>query len=287
MRIALLGSNGQLGSDLRRSLGHHETTFLTRTDFDVVDHAGVKRRLLELQPEVIVNTTAYHRVDDCESQPALAYAVNALAVVNLMRIANELDALLIHFSTDYVFDGKSSQPYDETAPAMPLSIYGNSKLAGEYIVRSMAAHHIVIRTCGLYGAAGSRGKGGNFVETMLSKAFAGDKIRVVADQVLTPTYTVDLADQTAVLLDSGRTGLFHITNEGSCSWFEFAAAIFALAGVKADLSATTSDLYNAPAHRPKYSVLENARLKQFGLNRMRPWSDALAAYLRARQSVRG
>ena len=235
-------------------------------------------------PDVILNTTAYHRVDDCESQPEVAYAVNVLAVLNLVRIANELNALLVHISTDYVFDGKSSQPYTETSPAMPLSVYGNSKLAGEYIVRSLASRHIVIRTCGLYGIAGSRGKGGNFVEIMLAKAFAGDQIRVVSDQILTPTYTFDLAQQIEVLLASGETGLFHITNEGSCSWYEFAHAIFEFSGVKAALSPTTSESYKAPAQRPKYSVLENARLKTLGLNRMRPWNEALVGYFAAKKS---
>ena len=167
---------------------------------------------------------------------------------------------------------------------MPLSVYGNAKLAGEYIVRSTAANHILIRTCGLYGVAGSRGKGGNFVETMLAKARAEDKIRVIADQTVTPTYTADLAKQVAVMVDAGVHGLFHATNEGSCSWFEFASAIFELAGVKADLSATTSDLYKTPAIRPKYSVLENARLKELGLNQMRPWREALAAYLHEKKT---
>jgi len=138
----------------------------------------------------------------------------------------------------------------------------------------------MIRTCGLYGAAGSSGKGGNFVQTMLAKAHRKEPIRVVNDQVITPTYTVDLANQIAGVLQAGHLGLFHMTNEGSCTWFEFARAIFDTAGVEANLSPTTSDVFKAPAIRPAYSVLENARLKELGLNRMRHWREALAAYLK-------
>lgn len=280
MKIALLGANGQLGQDLRRALTGHEVTPLTRSECDVTDHARTRALLMDVHPDVVLNTTAYHRVDDCESRPEPAYAVNALAVLNLVRVANDLDAALVHISTDYVFDGKSSEPYTERSAPLPLSVYGNSKLAGEYMVRSAARRYFLIRSCGLYGVAGSSGKGGNFVETMLQKARAEESIRVVSDQVTTPTYTRDLAEQIALLLPTAHYGLFHITSEGSCSWYEFARAIFELAGVKAGLSPTTSDVYKTRAIRPPYSVLENARLKELGLNRMRHWRDALAAYLR-------
>jgi dTDP-4-dehydrorhamnose reductase len=284
LRIAILGANGQLGSDLLKALSDHDLVPFTRDRFDVTDHQNTRTALMAAHPEVVINTTAYHRVDDCESQPETAYAVNVLAVLNLIRAANEIGAQFVHFSTDYVFDGVASEPYTEAAPPMPLSVYGNSKLSGEFIVRSLAPRHLLVRTCGLYGTAGSRGKGGNFVETMLSKARAGEKIRVVADQVLTPTYTADLASQVRLMLESKQKGLFHVTNEGMCSWFEFAQAIFELAGIQADLLPTTSDLYKTPAIRPKYSVLENARLKNLGLNRMRHWRDALSAYLVAKKN---
>jgi dTDP-4-dehydrorhamnose reductase len=231
-----------------------------------------------------VNTTAYHRVDDCEAQAELAYGVNAIAVLNLIRIANDIDAALVHFSTDYVFDGSGRTPYSEDSVALPLSIYGNSKLAGELLVRTTARRFFLIRTCGLYGRAGSRGKGGNFVETMLAKAKNGDAIRVVDDQTLTPTSTLELARQLSVLMKTAHYGLYHATCEGACSWYEFAAAIFEIAGIAANLSPTTSELYKTPASRPHYSVLENARLKRLGLNRMRNWREALAEYLDTRTS---
>jgi dTDP-4-dehydrorhamnose reductase len=279
MRIAILGANGQLGRDLVRTLAAHEVFAFTRSDFDVTDYAKTREAISPVRPQVVINTTAFHRVDDCETQAELAYSVNVLAVLNLVRIANDLAASLVHFSTDYVFDGRSREPYTESSLPMPLSVYGNAKLAGEYIVRTLANNPVVIRTCGLYGAAGSRGKGGNFVETMLAKARAGDKIRVISDQIVTPTYTADLAKQVAAMVQADVRGLFHATNEGSCSWYEFARAIFDLAQVPADLSSTTSALYKTPATRPGYSVLENARLKQLGLNQMRPWREALGAYL--------
>ena len=280
MKIALLGANGQLGRDLQRALHSHEITPVTRAELDVTDHARTRAMLADLRPEAILNTTAHHRVDDCESQPEIAYGVNAVSVLNLVRVANELDAVLVHFSTDYVFDGKAQKPYTEKSEPFPLSVYANSKLAGEFLVRTVATKYFLVRTCGLYGNAGSRGKGGNFVETMLRKARQGDSIQVVNDQTLTPTYTADLANQIARVLPTTHYGLFHMTNEGSCSWYEFAQTIFELAGIEADLTPTTSELYKTPAIRPSYSVLENARLKELGMNEMRHWRDALTAYLK-------
>ena len=280
MKIALLGANGQLGRDLQDALRSHDVRGFTRKDFDVTDHARTRSVLMDLRPDVVLNTTAYHRVDDCESNPALAYDVNTLAVLNLIRAANDVDAILLHISTDYVFDGKSREPYTEKSDPFPLSVYANSKFAGEMLVQTTARRYFLIRTCGLYGAAGSHGKGGNFVETMRSKAKRGEAIKVVEDQTVTPTWTADLAQQIARVLPTEHYGLFHMTNEGSCTWYEFARTIFQLSGLQADLSPTTSDVYKTPATRPKYSVLENARLKELGLNQMKHWREALAAYLK-------
>lgn len=280
MKIALLGASGQLGHDLQPALRSHEIHALTRKELDVTEFSHTRELLLDTHPDVILNTTAYHRVDDCETQPDLAYRTNALAALNLVRIANDLDAVLVHISTDYVFDGRATQPYTEDAVPFPLSVYGNSKLAGEFLVRALCKKYFLIRTCGLYGSAGSQGKGGNFVETMITKAKRGESIRVVNDQVATPTYTVDLAHQIARVIQLTEYGLYHMTNEGSCTWYEFAKSIFELSGMEADLSPTTSEIYKAPAIRPQYSVLENARLKKLGLNEMRPWREALTAYLK-------
>lgn len=279
MRICILGANGQLGRDLTAALAAHDVIPFTRRDFDVTDHARARMVLSESKPEMIVNLTAYHRVDDCESNPDLAYGVNVLSVLNLVRIANDLDAKIVQFSTDYVFGGSSTRPYAESSEPFPLSVYGNSRLAGEYVVRTQSQRFLLIRTCGLYGHAGSQGKGGNFVETMLKKARKGDAIRVVNDQTVTPTSTLDLARQLALLLPTSHEGLFHATNEGACSWHEFAAAIFEITGIPANLSPTTTADYKTPAVRPRYSVLDNRRLKDLGLNQMLPWRAALAEYL--------
>ena len=285
MRIALLGSNGQLGQDLKVALAEHDVVPFTRRDFDVTDHLAVRAALSAAHPSLILNTTAWHRVDDCETLPEAAYATNVLAVLNLIRIANDLDGILVHVSTDYVFSGTSRVPYTERSEPFPLSVYGNSKLAGEYLVRSFARKYFLIRSCGLYGHAGSQGKGGNFVETMLRKARLGERIHVVDDQIVTPTSTQDLAIQIGLLITTSHFGLFHATNEGACSWYDFAKAIFELSGVRADLLPTTSSAFRAAAARPPYSVLENARLKELGMNRMRHWKDALADYLKKRTAV--
>jgi dTDP-4-dehydrorhamnose reductase len=279
MRISIIGANGQLGQDLTAALTGHDILPFTRKEFDVTDHVRARAVLSEARPEMIVNLTAYHRVDDCETKPDLAYTVNVVAMLNLVRIANDLGAKIVQFSTDYVFNGEAATPYDESSEPFPLSVYGNSRLAGEYVVRTQAHRYVLIRTCGLYGRAGSQGKGGNFVETILRKARNHEPIQVVEDQIVTPTSTADLARQLALVLPAPLEGLFHVTNEGACSWYEFAAAILDIAGISASLSRISSQAYNAAARRPRYSVLENKRLKDLGLNRMLHWRAALAEYL--------
>jgi dTDP-4-dehydrorhamnose reductase len=280
MRIALLGANGQLGNDLRSVLIADEVTALTRADFDVCDTARADEVLDRVHPEVVINTTAYHRVDEAEGRADLAFAVNAVAVEHLGRWCAARDATFVHFSTDYVFRGDVPAPRRETDSAEPVSVYGASKLAGEHLARLAAPRHFVVRTCGLYGRGGSAGKGGaNFVELMLRLAREGKAIRVVGDQVLAPTSTQDLAAAVARLIRTERYGLYHITNTGSCSWFEFAQAIFELAGVEADLSPTTAAEHGARAARPAYSVLAHEALLAAGLPDLPPWRDALRRYL--------
>ena len=187
--------------------------------------------------------------------------------------------MLVHFSTDYVFDDPQRKPFVETDTSSPQSIYALSKLAGELIVRRYAQKYFLIRTCGLYGRTGSGGKGGNFVKTMLRLARAGKPIRVVSDQVLTPTSTKDLAEKLAPLLHTNKYGLYHMTNTGECSWCDFAAEIFRLAGLTPDLQPTTSAAFGAKARRPAYSVLDNLAYRNAGFADFRPWQEALADYL--------
>lgn len=283
MRIAIIGANGQLGTDLCAVLAGDEVTPFVHADFDVRDHAAAAAALTAARPAVVINTAAFHRVDDCETEVEPAFAVNTLAVHALARWCAAHDAALVHFSTDYVFAGTATAPRAETDPAEPRSVYGASKLAGELLVRVACERHYLVRTSGLYGFGGSRGKGGaNFVELMLRLAAEKRPIRVVSDQLLTPTYTHDLAVAVAQLIRTGRYGLYHITNTGSCSWYEFAARVFAAAGVAADLSATTSAAYGARAERPAYSVLAHGALLAAGIADLPDWRDALARYLARR-----
>jgi dTDP-4-dehydrorhamnose reductase len=286
--ILLLGANGQLGTDLRRTLPPAALIPLTRADLDVTDQEAVERVLAAHSPAWAINTAAYHRVDDIETKDAaLAFAVNEVAVGHLARACTHHGTRLLHLSTDYAFGGGSPgappRPYTEDTPPAPLSVYGASKVAGERRVRAAGPDHVVVRSSGLYGVAGSAGKGGNFVETMLRLARQGAPVKVVNDQVLGPTYTADLAEGIARLIAADPPGgLYHLTNAGACSWFEFAGRIFERCRLSPDLQPTTSAEYNAPARRPPYSVLANARAAALGLAPLRPWSEALDAYLRAK-----
>jgi dTDP-4-dehydrorhamnose reductase len=192
----------------------------------------------------------------------------------------------VHFSTDYVFDGGLRRPYAETDAPGPLSVYATSKLAGERLVQRYCSRHFVIRTCGLYGLAGSRSKGGNFVETVLRAAAQGKTLRVVNDQVVTPTSTAELAQRLALVIQNGNYGLYHMTNTGECSWYEFASEVFRAAGVTADVRPVDSVTFGAKARRPPYSVLDNRAMRAAGVGEFRPWQEALAEYVSARRASR-
>ena len=287
MTTLLIGATGQLGTELRQAFGDHDLAPLAHSDLELTDRAQVREALDKYRPGLILNTAAYHRVDECEDEPERAFAVNAMAVRDLATAAKGIGAVLVHFSTDYVFDGRQRRPYREVDLPGPLSVYAASKLAGEYFIRAILERHFLIRTCGLYGLAGSREKGGNFVETMLRLAREGREIRVVGDQVLTPTSARELARKVRQLVETGRYGLYHITNNGECSWYQFAQAIFELAGLNPRLFETTSAAYGARANRPAYSVLDNAKLHRLGLDDLRPWHEALKEYLEVRRAMKG
>jgi dTDP-4-dehydrorhamnose reductase len=282
--ILLIGASGQLGTNLRRALPQGVVLPLTRADLDITDRDAVERVLAAHAPAWVINTAAYHRVDDIETKDArLAFAVNEEAVGHLAQVCALRGARLLHLSTDYVFGGGPPGPYAEDAPPAPLSVYGKSKLAGERLARDASLDHVVVRSSGLYGIAGSAGKGGNFVETMLRLARKGEGIKVVNDQIVGPTYTADLAAAIAQLIEANPSGgIYHLTNTGECSWYEFATRIFAFCGLTPDLKPTTSDEYGAPARRPSHSVLANTRAAALGVPPLRPWPDALTAYLRAK-----
>lgn len=283
-RVTVLGATGQLGTDLCQQLSAlgHEVAALTHRDLEVCDAGDLADRLTEIEPEVVINTAAFHKVEACEEDIERAFAVNCYAVRNLARTCNRIGACLVHMSTDYVFGGEQKTPYREGSPLGPVNVYGVSKAAGEYFVRSLSRRYLLVRSSGLYGIAGSSGKGGNFVETMLRLGRERGAVSVVTDQVLSPTYTWDLASKITELVGAGAEGMFHVTNDWACSWYEFARSIFELADPTVAVRPTTTDQMESAVTRPSYSVLENHRLREKGFATLRPGPEALAAYLKAR-----
>ncbi len=282
MKTLLLGSTGQLGRDLAPLL-LGELVPVTRADADFTAPGRLAALVKAHAPDAVVNCAAYNFVDKAEAEPDVAFAVNAWAVRELAGICRDVGAKLVHVSTDYVFglDTSRTHPFAEDDAPGPVSVYGLSKLVGEYVARTLAPKHLVVRTCGLYGL---RGTGGNFVETMLDAAGQGKRLRVVNDQRCTPSATTDVAATIAALIAADAVGLFHATNAGSCTWYELAAEIFRQTGVRADLSPCGTADRTAPAKRPPYSVLSMAKLATVGVPAPRPWHDAVGAYLDERKN---
>ncbi len=283
MKIAIIGADGQLGTDLCKVIDEKEQVRLTVADIDITDEAISRKVLSLISPDVIINTAAYHRVDDCEENDQIAYNVNSHGARNLAIIAREINAKLVHISTDYVFDGDKGSPYTEEDTPNPKTSYGISKLAGELFVKYLWEKHFLIRTCGLYGVAGCLGKGGgNFVENMIKKGKSGDSISVVTDEIITPTYAFHLAKAIYQLIKTDKFGLYHLSSEGECSWWEYAQTIFDLLKMPITVQKTSASQIKAKAHRPKYSVLDNKRLRDNGFKPIPHWTDGLKEYLAER-----
>jgi dTDP-4-dehydrorhamnose reductase len=284
MKVLLIGASGQLGSDLVKALTDVETICLTHRDVEICEPVGLQETLRRHAPDIVINTAAYHKVDECEVNVEKTVAVNTHGVRNLALACKEQDCALLHMSTDYVFggDAKRRTPYTETDIPSPINAYGIAKLAGEYFVRYILDRHWIVRSQWLYGVAGASGKGGNFVELMLRLAREGRDIKVVDDQVGSPTYTADLARKLAQLVKTDHYGLYHITNKGECTWYQFARKIWELSGLSPNAEPTSTAAFGATATRPAYSVLDNAALQAIGLDDMQPWEEALAAYLEER-----
>jgi len=289
MRVAVIGGNGQLGRDVTSAFaaeGHAATT-LTHQDVEISSLESVRTSFGALRPEVVVNTAAFHHVEKCEAEPGLAFAINGTGARNVALVTAETGATLLHVSTDYVFDGQKGKPYLEEDLPAPLNVYGNTKLSGEFFVRSTNPRHFVVRTSAIYGENPCRAKGGlNFVELMLKLAKEKSELRVVDDEFVSPTPTEQIARQLVVLSKSSDYGLYHATTEGSCSWFEFATAIFELTNTKIRLEPARPGEFPAKVPRPKYSVLENRALKSKSINVFTHWKKGLENYLAHRvQSV--
>ena len=281
MRALIVGAHGQLGRDLVLLLGGEVAWSGGRAELDVTDWEAVSSVVRRVRPDVIFNGAAYNKVDGAESETGRALEVNAVAPVLVARMAHEVGALFVHFSTDYVFDGRAAHPYLEDDCPGPLGAYGVSKLAGEGLVRASRAEHLLVRTSAVFGRGGNRQKGGSFMERILDQARAGRPLRVVADQTFSPTYAPDLAAAAVALVRAGARGLYHLANTGSCSWHEFAVKGLALAGIDAPVEAITAADLRLAAVRPAYSVLDQGRYLSLGLPALRPWPDALRASIEA------
>ncbi len=276
MKVVVIGAAGQLGGDLCDVLGDRAVP-VTHGEVDVADPLGLLALLREVRPDWVVNTAAFHQVDQCELDPDRAFRVNAVGARNVARAAAEAGARTCFVSTDYVYGGsvpRPARPWTESDPPSPVNVYGTSKLAGEELVRQVQPGALVVRSAGLYGVRGS-GKGWTFPRLMLHLAETRGSVRVVDDQVLSPTYTADLAEAIVALMEEGAEGLFHVVNEGACSWYEFARATFETAGVEVDLSPQSTAEAGRRAARPAWSALASERLPR----RLRPWREALAEYL--------
>ena len=293
MKALLLGPNGQLGHDVRRASEDApnavEPIPLDRAALDVSMPEAVERTLGALEFDVLVNCTGYHKTDDAEDNAALAVAVNAHAVRAMARVCAGKGARLIHVSTDYVFGGGAARaaPLDEDAATAPINVYGASKALGETLALLECEDVVVLRVASLFGVAGSSGKGGNFVETMIRAGREKGALRVVADQTMSPTATADVARVILRILAEGcAPGVYHAVNSGAATWYEFAREIVERAGVAAEVAPCSSADYPARAARPRYSVLDNARISSALGATVPPWQDALERYLRAKGHIR-
>lgn len=281
MKVAVVGANGQLGTDLVDALtaAGIEATPLDHSEIEVARLASVRAALAAHQPDVVLNTAAFHNMPECEEDPERAFAVNAVGALNLARAAAEAGTRNVYFSTDYVFDGAKGEPYIETDVPLPLNVYGASKLAGERLSEVYAPASLVLRVSGLYGRVPCRHKGENFITKITGLAARLPQLKVVTDEILTPTPTRAIAEKTVELLATDAAGLMHLTCEGSCSWHEFTREIFSTLGIETPLLEATQEDFPSPVQRPSHSVLENSRLASTGLAPMPHWRAALREFL--------
>jgi dTDP-4-dehydrorhamnose reductase len=280
----IIGRAGQLGTELCREFAGRgwEVKGFDRKSLNIANPAEVESALTAAQPDLVLNAAAYNHVDVAEREPMAAYMVNGLGVRNLAVTCRQLDAKLVHFSTDYVFDGTAKRPYTEADVPHPLSAYGVSKLAGEYYARAYLDRALVIRTSGVFGPAGQGSARGNFVELMLRLAAGGQPIRVVEDHVASPTYAPELARLTADLVAKDVSGVVHGGGETPISWYEYAKMIFGAAGLSPSLRSTNEREYRTAARRPKFSALANARAGECGIAPMPALAECVRRYLGAR-----
>jgi dTDP-4-dehydrorhamnose reductase len=285
MKIAVIGSTGQLGTDLVKTLEDgHEIIGLAHKDIEIADYESCLI-LKEHRPDIVIDTAAFHKTDQCEEEPLKTFNVNAIGARNVAIISNEMEATAVFISTDYVFDGTKNEPYTEDDTPSPINTYGISKLAGELFTRQNIKHYIV-RIASVFGSAGASGKGGNFVETMITKAKNGESISVIDDMWISPTYTKDASLTIKKIVESKLPyGTYHATNSGCCSWYQFAENIFQLTGLNPVLTPINSEQLFRKAKRPRLSALRSTKLSKYGIE-TREWKEALRAYLIEKRHIR-
>ena len=275
-KVLITGADGMLGKALVEQLSKkYSIKAISRKDADITDLNAIIKVIVKTKPDIIIHTAAYTKVDDCEGNSPLAYKVNAIGARNVAVACHKIDASLVYVSTDYVFDGTKNSTYTEFDATGPISVYGKSKLAGEIFIQQILSRFYIIRTSWLYGAGGA-----NFVDTIINKAKTEKELKVVDDQRGSPTYTKDLADKIGEIIDKERYGTYHVTNNGSCSWFEFAKKIIEYSSIKGvDVVPIKSNALNRPAKRPANSVLQNFMLELEGIPLLRSWEEAVREYI--------
>ena len=281
MRVLLTGGSGQLGTEIRARWAGDTIWAPAHADLDILDAAALARAVDTHGADLLVNCAAFHNVDACESQPAEAFAANAIAVDAMASACRQRDIAFVSISTDYVFDGAKKTPYVEEDAAHPLSVYGVSKFAGELLVLRADAKAYVVRTCGVYGAAASKSKG-TFIDRLIKQAQSGETIRAVSDVVASPTFAGHLADAIRSLVATGKYGLYHACDVGAITWYDYAKKALELAGVAGEIEPISASSWKMAARRPSYSALANRKLEALGIA-MPPWQEGIAAYLKSRK----
>jgi dTDP-4-dehydrorhamnose reductase len=276
MKVVVTGAAGQLGKDVVLELvrKNHQAFGANRQQLDITNEADVQAFIRDVKPDVILHCAAYTNVDAAEENEQVAYQINGVGTEYLAKAAKLVGAKMLYISTDYVFDGTATEPYNVDHPTKPIGAYGRTKLAGEEFLQKNLEQFFIVRTAWVFGVYGQ-----NFVKTMLRLGKERGEVGVVHDQVGSPTYTVDLARFMVELMETDKYGIYHATNSGVCSWYEFAVEIFKQAGLNVLVNPLTSDQFPRPAARPKYSVLGKEKIKEQGLTPLRDWKEALAAYL--------
>lgn len=278
-KIAIIGASGQVGQQLSRFLSKtYNIVELDHNDVEIsqLDSCHI---LKEIKPQLIINTAAFHHVERCENDAKKSFEINSIGPRNLSLIANDIDATILHISTDYVFDGIKKEPYIENDSPNPINVYGNSKLAGEYFVKTIAKRYFIVRTAALYSEYECRAKGNNFITLMKRLASEKEEVRVVDSEIVSPTNVKDLTLQIEKLINTDQFGLYHACCGGMCSWHQFASIIFKRLNLKSKLSVASPNEFPNKVARPKFSPLENKKINDLNINVMRYWQDALESYL--------